>query len=259
MKKLFLLAIMAGALLASCKKDNSENKERVFKGPVENFQHGKAFTWYEVDDNGNPFRLAIAIDDSAMASLDRNAPEGAGHHHENMLSLKFHPKVAATPFMHVGLDWNPFGHEPDVIYGKPHFDFHFYMISEADRMNIPLYEMDSAKFKNIPASYYFPPTYINIPGGVPQMGSHWADVTSPELNGALFTQTFLYGSYNGKVIFYEPMITEAFIKANPSFERAIPQPAKVQKTGYYPTKMRLSKVGNLTNIILEGFVLRQAY
>lgn len=257
MKKLFLLAIAAGALFTSCKKDN-ETKEKVFKGPVEKFQHGKAWTWYEVDDNENPLRLAVSIDDSAMATLDRTVPGSGGHSHSNMISLKFHPKAAATPFMHAGLDWNPIGHEPEPIYGKPHFDFHFYMMSEADRMAIPPYDVDSTKFKNAPALVYFPPNYFNPGGGVPQMGAHWIDFTSPELNGAPFTQTFIYGSYNGKVTFYEPMITETFIKANPTFERAIPQPAKFQKTGYYPTKMRIAKSNGVTNIILEGFILRQA-
>jgi hypothetical protein len=257
MKKFFLLAIAAGTLFTACKKNN-ETKEKVFKGAVEKFQHGKAWTWYEVDDNDNPVRLAISIDDSAMASLDRTVPGSGGHTHANMLSLKFHPKVAATPFMHVGLDWNPFGHEPEPIYGKAHFDFHFYMMSEADRMAIPPYEVDSLKFKNAPAPAYFPPTYINPGGGVPQMGAHWIDFTSPELNGAPFAQTFIYGSYNGKVNFYEPMITETFIKANPAFERTIPQPAKFQKTGYYPTKMRIAKANGVTNVILEGFILRQA-
>jgi hypothetical protein len=132
------------------------------------------------------------------------------------------------------------------------------MMSDEERKTIPQYEQDSMKFKNFPAPAYFPATYFNPGGGVPQMGAHWIDFTSPELNGAPFTQTFIYGSYNGKVNFYEPMITEAFIKANPSFERAIPQPAKVQKTGYYPAKMRIAKTNGVTNIILEGFVLRQA-
>jgi Domain of unknown function (DUF5602) len=258
MKKLLFLTISAGMVFASCKKDDNVTKEKVFTSTPQKFQHGKAWTWYEVDDNGNPLRLAVAVDDEAMNSLDTSHAGGGGHHHENMLSLQLPTQAAATPFMHVGLDWNPHGHEPQPIYGKPHFDFHFYMMSDAERKTIPQYEQDSMKFKNFPAPAYFPATYFNPGGGVPQMGAHWIDFTSPELNGAPFTQTFIYGSYNGKVNFYEPMITEAFIKANPSFERAIPQPAKVQKTGYYPAKMRIAKTNGVTNIILEGFVLRQA-
>jgi hypothetical protein len=103
-----------------------------------------------------------------------------------------------------------------------------------------------------------PQNYVPIPGGVPQMGVHWVDVTAPELNGQLFTQTFIYGSYNGQVTFYEPMITLDFIKANPSYQRNIPVPSKFEQPGYYPTKMRIQKVGGITNIILEEFVYRQA-
>jgi len=255
MKKVFLSAMIAASLLISCKKEDV--KEKVFKGPVQIFQHGKAWTWYEVDDKDVPVRVAVAIDDAAMNSLDTTSPDDGGHHHENNVVLQFHPKASSTIFNHVGLGWNPHGHEPEPIYGKPHFDFHFYGISPEAVAAIPPYEIDSTKFKNWPAADYFPATYFNPGGGVPQMGCHWLDFTSPELNGQLFTQTFIYGSYDGKVTFYEPMITEAFIKANPNFERAIPQPAKFQKSGYYPTKMRIVKQNGVTNIILEGFVLKQ--
>jgi len=92
------------------------------------------------------------------------------------------------------------------------------------------------------------------------MGAHWVDVTSPELNPehpALFTQTFIFGSYNGKVIFYEPMITHAFLKNTSEYERPIPQAAKFQKSGYYPTKMKVSKHDGVTEVILDNFVFRQ--
>jgi hypothetical protein len=43
------------------------------------------------------------------------------------------PKEAApTAYNHIGIDWNPQGHEPQGIYDKPHFDFHFYMITPED-------------------------------------------------------------------------------------------------------------------------------
>jgi len=199
------------------------------------------------------------MDDASMASLDTLAPGASGHHHENSLSLKLHPKATdGTPFTHVLLDWNPAGHEPAGVYDKPHFDFHFYTIAETDRLAIPVYEQDSLKFKNLPPQGYMPPTYIPLPGGVPLMGSHWLDVTTPEINGQPFTQTFLFGSYNGKVAFYEPMITRKFVEGNAGFERAVPQPTKYQKAGWYPTKMRIAKQDGATNIILEGFVQRQA-
>jgi hypothetical protein len=88
------------------------------------------------------------------------------------------------------------------------------------------------------------------------MDAHWIDVTSPELNGQPFTQIFLYGSFDGKVNFYEPMITMDFLKNNNNFEGNIPQPAKVQKSGYYPTKERVVKHDGVTEIILDGLVYR---
>ena len=93
---------------------------------------------------------------------------------------------------------------------------------------------------------------------VPAMGKHWVDVTSPEFSGAPFTQTFIYGSYDGKVTFYEPMITEDFIRNNPSFERSIPQPAQYQQAGWCPTKMRIAKAGGATNVVIEDFVRRNS-
>jgi hypothetical protein len=259
MKNLLLITSVSLLAFSSCKKDNNEKKEeKVFKSEVQTFQHGKAWTWYEEDESKNPLRLAIAFDDAAFNSLDTATPGSGSHHHANSLSLKYHPKATATtPFTHALLDWNPKGHEPEFIYGKPHFDFHFYMQPEVERVAIPLYEQDSMKFKSAPAPGLMPPTYINPGGGVPQMGSHWIDFTSPELNGQPFGQTFLMGSYNGKVTFWEPMITEKFIRDNQSFERSIPQPTRFQTAGWYPTKMRIEKKNGVNSVILEGFVNRQ--
>jgi hypothetical protein len=65
------------------------------------------------------------------------------------------------------------------------------------------------------------------------------------------------GSYDGQVIFYEPMITKEFVVTHSSFVRSVPRPAQVQKSGYYPTKMRLETTSDGTvNIILEAFEFR---
>lgn len=46
---------------------------------------------------------------------------------------------------------------------------------------------------------------------VPKMGLHWIDTNSPELSprNQPFTATFIIGSWDGKVIFDEPMVTRA--------------------------------------------------
>jgi len=259
MKQFFLFALMAATLFTSCKKEHDNEKGGIFKGPEVTVHNGKAWTWIQLAKNGSPERLGISINDAALNSV----PAGTGNHNgddhgdlDNNFILKFHPKAGILPFNHVGMGWNPDGHEPTPIYGKPHFDFHFYMVTPEAVAAIPPYEVDSSKFKNWPAPAYFPATYFNGGGGVPQMGAHWVDATSGEFNGQPFTQTFIYGSYDGKVTFYEPMITLDFLKGNSNFERAIPQPAKVQKTGWYPAKMRVIKHDGLTEVILDAFVYR---
>lgn len=257
MKKIGFFALAVLLVASSCKKDN-DDRSGIFKGPVVKVHDGKAWTWIQLNNSGNPERLAITIDDAALNSLPIGGDGHTGHDHsgENDWVLKFHPKAGILPFDHTGLDWNPSGHEPDPIYGKPHFDFHFYMMSVDDVAAIPPYEVDSSKFNNWPAPAYLPANYFNAGGGVPQMGAHWVDPTSPEFNGQPFTQTFIYGTYDGKVTFYEPMITLEFLKTSNNFERSIPQPLKVQKSGYYPTKERVVKHDGLTEIVLDGFVYR---
>lgn len=255
MKKIFFVALAAIAF-SSCKKDDLE-KNGIYKGPVANVHGGKAWTWVQISKTGNPEKLAVTLTDEALNTVPVGGDAGHGHGNENSWTLKFHPKAGVTPFNHVGMGWNPIGHEPEPIYGKPHFDFHFYIPTPQEIDAIPPYEVDSTKFKNWPAPAYFPATYFNPGGGVPKMGAHWVDVTSSEFNGQPFTQTFIYGAYDGKITFYEPMITLEFLKNNSNYERTIPQPAKVQKTGWYPTKMKVVKHDGLTEVILDGFVYRQ--
>lgn len=256
MKKLFLLLTVSSLALVSCKKDNDLDRSGIFKGPTEKFQEGLAWTWVQLSKTGTPEKIGISIDAKAMSTLDPGTDHDGGHNHANNLSLAFHQKASATPFKHVMLDWNPHGHEPAGVYDLAHFDFHFYMTTEAERLAIPLYEQDSLKFKNLPAPGYMPATYFPIPGGVPQMGTHWLDMNAPEINGQVFSQTFLYGSYDGKVTFYEPMITKAFLDANQAFVRDIAVPTKFAADGYYPTAMRITKENGITSIILEDFVYR---
>ena len=104
MKKVFLLLIAAALGMVSCKKDHDHPQAKIFKGPVSKFQHGSAWTWYEVDGKNKPLRLGATIDAAAMNSLDTSHSGDGGHHHENMLSLLFPSQAKDTvPFLHFGL------------------------------------------------------------------------------------------------------------------------------------------------------------
>lgn len=244
MKKILVFAT-ATTLLFSCKKN--DDKSGTFKGPDKTLQQGKGNSWVKLDAAGAPQQIGLSISDAALNSMPADGDES-----EVVLPLPAEAK-AATLFDHIEVDWNPHGHEPANIYDKPHFDFHFYMVSEAEVMGAT----DETKLNaNVPTGFT-PQNYV--PGPViPMMGKHYIDVTSPEFNGQTFTQTFIYGAYDGKVTFYEPMITLAFLKSTTTFERSIPQPSKYVKAGYYPTKMKISKHDGVTDVVLDEFVQRQA-
>lgn len=258
MKKILAVLILLAAAFTSCDKDDS--KGGTFKGPEVKFHDGKAWTWVKLDNEEKPLQVGVTITDAAFNSVPFPQNMPPGHDMVNSFSLKLHAKAKVLPFTHIGLDWNPAGHEPPGIYDKPHFDYHFYMISEADRLKIKPYEQDKAKFDNAPAQGYLPAVYINPGGGVPAMGAHWINANSPELVPPHnFTETFFFGSFDAKVIFYEPMITHDFIKTvNGTFSKDIPQPTKFQANGYYPTKWSITRKNGVTEVILDGFVYRTA-
>ena len=255
MKKLFLFTVAGSIMFTSCHKNN--DADNIFSGPKVTVYNGKAWTWVQLSKEGNPERAAIAISDEALNSVPTSDDHtGDGHSHEHNFILPFHPKAAVTPFKHAWLNWNPTGHPPANIYTKPHFDLHFYMVESAVREGY----VDPVKLDASPAADYLPLNHVGA-DPVPTMGKHFVDITSPELdpvNPKPFTQTFIYGTYDSKVVFYEPMITLDFLKQTVNFERSIPQPAKFQQTGYYPTRMRVVKHDKITEVILEGFVYRQA-
>ena len=137
---------------------------------------------------------------------------------EKILEL---PADNPTPYQYVALGWNPGGHEPPGIYDQPHFDFHFYNAPLAQRELMdpsrPEFEAEAAK---APAPELVPDGYVATPGAIAFMGAHWVHPKSPELNGEKFTKTFIYGTWNGGVIFAEPMITREFLLTKPDVREA---------------------------------------
>src|SRR5574338_327063 len=88
---------------------------------------GMARTYVVLDEkNGRaPLELGIALDDRALSGL----PTEPG---EFSFTLPL-PTHAPEPYRFAELDWNPQGHEPEGVYSVPHFDFHFYTVSVAER------------------------------------------------------------------------------------------------------------------------------
>ena len=236
-------------------------------GPAVSLGNGRARSYLLLDnETGKPREIGVALDESALDSLPS---AGSGHHgagpivHSLILAL---PTSNETPFRFVEVNWNPAGHEPEGVYqGVPHFDIHFYTISQAERDEIvPTNAAFEARANDIPTGDYVPA--FNVPLGppgaapaqvaVPMMGVHWLDVRSPELQRMLgkpeaykpFTATFIHGSWDGKFHFWEPMITRAFILERRAAmdaagrDQAFPisMPAKFKAPGYYPAAYRVT-------------------
>ena len=211
--------------------------------------NGKARS-YVVLNRGVPVEVGVALDESALDGLRPpmppmgGDPNGGGEHaHVDMdrYSLAM-PAQNPTPYKFIELDWNPAGHEPENIYTIPHFDFHFYKIAVAERDAIvPSDPAFVTKSANVPADEFMPAFAFSPPPrvAIPQMGVHWVDIRTPELqpppNNKRFTSTFINGTYNGAVIFQEPMITREFILSKPNVMLQIPVAARVTPAGYYPT------------------------
>ncbi len=247
-------------------------------GPSQKLGEGSVRTYLVRDPrNANiPLEVGVAISERAMESLPMTAPMSMDHSMSgdaskaapipmNVFLLDL-PNGNPTPYKFVQFDWNPQGHEPAGVYDLPHFDFHFYTVSRDVRGSIlPSDPKFAAKASAMPDSIYRAPFYIDAATAakapaeavaVPEMGMHWLDVRSPELQGLaghpenakVFTKTFLYGSWNGVFIFDEPMITKEYLRAKRDAKDAsvrdeivpVSAPSRRAPSGYYPKAYRIS-------------------
>lgn len=228
------------------KNSLQSEKTNTFYGPQMQLGDGKVRTFYTVTHTNVPVEIGFEMTAGALQGLPEDVVQ---------LTSPFHKQATeSTPFTHVLFDWNPHGHEPG-FYEIPHFDFHFYTISEAERMAI---SASDPKMDQLPAMQYWPTGFVPTPGGVPQMGKHWVNPSSPEISGGqTFNHTMIYGSYGGKFIFVEPMITRAFLLSGQRVSLPYGQPAQFTTTNtYYPTTYNIYPKDGKYYISLNNFVKR---
>ncbi len=210
-------------------------------------------------------------DKNGDGTVDQHRECTGGHERSLRLSPKFTKRVD-SPFTYVLANWNPMGHMPPHIWDVPHFDVHFYMNPEAERLAIrpgPCPQLtncdDYPKGKILPAAKYRHPDYEDTDAVEPGMGNHLVDTTAPEFHGGKFTSSFIYGIWNGKVTFYEPMVNLAQyngLRNGTIDDRCVPikLPQAYERSGWYPTRYcmrhRYNRAETVTS--LEGFVYRTA-
>ncbi len=136
--------------------------------------------------------------------------------------------------------WEAHGHPPGP-YLTPHFDFHFYTITPAERTAIDC--ADQTKPSVLPAGYSLPdvtlpPEMAEMAGVstliglcVAQMGMH-SLLTSELESTDVFRGSMVLGYYHGTPIFIEPMLTRALLLEQRSFD--LPIPSIPGMAGAYP-------------------------
>ncbi|MBC5775223.1 hypothetical protein H8S95_14180 [Pontibacter sp. KCTC 32443] len=221
---------------------------KIFYGPATEVGEGTARVWVETLQ-GKPTALGIELTEEALNNLEA--------YDLFETTLKLPGQAHATGFKTVAVGWNPMGHEPEGVYTLPHFDFHFFLQTEGQIMQIeggPDPEAWSLAGTVFPAFYTFGPE----PLAVPHMGVHWVDFRSPEFSPAGFSRTFIYGSDQDKVTFLEPMITLEYLLGLAVGEsETIPVPSLLsyEDPGYYPESYTISHNTDGTySIILTDLV-----
>lgn len=280
--------LLAVAALASISYSHSGRAgTEVHYGPVVNMGNGTIRAYLAVDSADVPVELGVVMDGRALDGLpaepsttgrcfdlNGNGRIDAGSEcegdHEVVLAL---PSVVSDrwdiPFQWLAVNWNVHGHAPPGIYDLPHMDFHFYIANEASVRAIGTgscgFFIDCEHFKRATqpvTGKYVDSRHVSVDAAVAAMGNHLVDTTAPELAKPpkKFTHTFIFGAYDGRITFYEPMVTREYLLSKPVMCAPIKQPSAWQISGYYPARYCIrhhDKVDKYT-VSLEGLEMRKA-
>ncbi|MCE7982480.1 MAG: hypothetical protein DYG89_14915 [Caldilinea sp. CFX5] len=291
MKRKFNPSFITGLLLvmlisAACNPIKAPSTPTTVYGESGEMGQGTVRTYAELNADGSPVSLGIVYTQALLEGLptepnmksrcfdvNGNGTLDMGEcigDYELILSMP--PEVTQNseiPFQHATLNWNAHGHPP-AIWGAPHFDFHFYMISEEEVQAIrpgtcgAIINCDDFKRATTPVpAPYVPANYHSVGDAVAAMGDHLVDAVAPELQDppeVEFTHSFIYGAYDGHISFYEPMITRDYLLGQPDECKAVSLPEAWEISGYYPTEycIHYHAERQETTVSLEKFVYREA-
>jgi hypothetical protein len=269
-----------------CYEDSPDDLTERALGAAAHVGAATASSYAEFDESGAPLAIGLVFSSNFLEELptevsdfhqcfDRDGDgvvdrsDECNQWHEWVIPL---PSVVAArsdiPFKWSLLNWNPVGHIPPGVYDTPHFDIHFYIEPVEDVFALepgpcgPEFircdQFEIAK-RPVPPNY-LAPDYQDVEAVAPAMGNHLIDLTSPEFHGEPFTRTWIYGIYDGRITYYEEMVTRAFLLSRPSECFTIKSPPAVAIEGFYPTAscLRFDPEVDEYTVSMERFVLREA-
>jgi hypothetical protein len=159
------------------------------------------------------------------------------------------------------VNWEAGGHPPGAFM-TPHFDFHFYVVPEAEIAAIDC--LDERKPATLPAGFVLPdielpphmagmigvPTLVGL--CVPKMGMHGILETEVARTDA-FDGTMVIGYYKGEPIFLEPMISRAMLLRRQSFDLPVPVVPGFTKASPTHFHAEYTAASDAYRFVLSGF------
>jgi hypothetical protein len=281
-------ALLIALIVVGCggNVDSSDGQTERTLGAVSHVGSAAAQSYAEFDESGHPLAIGLVFSSDYFDALpaepsdlhhcfDRDddgvvdSSSECLHEHEWVIPL---PSAVASrsdiPFKWSLLNWNPNGHMPPGIYDVPHLDIHFYMepiervfAIESGPCGPEFVRCDEFEIGKRPVPpNYVAPDYQDVDAVAPAMGNHLVDLTSSEFKGEPFTRTWIYGAYDGRITFYEEMVTLAYLLEQRSECFDIKSAAAVATRGFYPTAScsRYDPETGEYTVSMEGFVLREA-
>jgi hypothetical protein len=236
-KPLCVALLLALYCLSSCEKNPSIleqpatlSNSTTYYGEKVKFCHGSIQSFVRLNSDKEPIALGVRFTEETLNGLPQDPAKNVAN-----AILKVPEQGTKIGIDHIEFGWNPKGHDPSPIYTHPHFDLHFYMVTKEEQAGVV-----PGPDPILVSPDFIPADYISGVDAVPNMGVHYVDVTSPEFNGMPFTSTFIYGFYQGKMTFTEPMFTYDYLLTKPQFSAVVKQPLAFQKSGYYATSYRIA-------------------
>jgi len=281
------LGVAAGAIALRPGSALRGEGSRALLGPEAAVGGGRARLFVELGPHGQPTAVGIALTEPALTQLaermnttsrchDRNGDGAVGHGEclgDYQTTLELPPGAADLdlPLRWATVNWNPEGHLPPApkVWSAPHFDFHFFLAEQALIEGIrtgPCAEFihcDDFAVASMPMPpRHLPEGYVDVGAAVAGMGNHLVDSRDPELADPSlgFSGTFIYGTYAGKLIFLEPMISHRFLASRPDQCWPVRAPQAWAVAGYYPTSYCVSydRATATYRVTLDGLVYRRA-
>jgi hypothetical protein len=230
-----IAAVLTIMVLAACA---AKGLERTVQGECVDVYGASVCSWATFDGTGDVVEFGATV---PLAAIDR-----APHDMEmewppiaNAIVRMPAELTEATGVDHLTVYWEPHGHPPGA-YLTPHFDFHFYNISNSTRRAIDC--ADETKPAALPANFGM----VDIPVPelgtlvglcVPEMGMH-ALLASELQSEEVFDGTMVIGYYHGAPIFFEPMISRDMLMRRQSFQLPMPTVSGLPAGVRYPQRFR---------------------